>query len=230
MNPEQNFQDPEVEQLVQKPSALNSVTPLSKYLAMILFIILPFVGGWIGYSFSPTKLIEVEKVVYSDIKTLESVVNTEIPLNVVNTETETCEEIIPQKASIVYKNTEYGFELNLPERWKDYQVIEDKRIIVFKLKQTNPYTLDDGTEIQYSHVFAIKVFTYSEWEKDQNHDFVGFTYNFLAKNDQYVFGIKKGHDDTGFAGFPPGPHRGGCAYDGPYYDFSNVIAPSFKLI
>ncbi len=32
-------------------SSLCRVTPVSKYLAMILFIILPFVGGWIGYIF-----------------------------------------------------------------------------------------------------------------------------------------------------------------------------------
>lgn len=60
MNPELNSQDVEVE---QKPSALNSVTPLSKYLAMILFIIMPFIGGWIGYTYTPVKIVEVEILV-----------------------------------------------------------------------------------------------------------------------------------------------------------------------
>ncbi len=42
---------------------LHTVTPLSKYLAMTLFVILPFLGGWIGYTYAPEKVVEVEKVV-----------------------------------------------------------------------------------------------------------------------------------------------------------------------
>lgn len=37
---------------------LKKVTPLSKYLSMILFIILPFIGGWIGYVYMPEKVTE----------------------------------------------------------------------------------------------------------------------------------------------------------------------------
>lgn len=37
------------------------VTPLSKYLAMVLFIILPFLGGWIGYSLAPERVVEVTR-------------------------------------------------------------------------------------------------------------------------------------------------------------------------
>lgn len=40
---------------------LNTVTPVSKYLALALFIILPFVGGWIGYQYAPAKVVEIEK-------------------------------------------------------------------------------------------------------------------------------------------------------------------------
>jgi hypothetical protein len=39
------------------------VTPLSKYFAMILFILMPFVGGYIGYAYAPEKVVEIEKVV-----------------------------------------------------------------------------------------------------------------------------------------------------------------------
>jgi len=42
-------------------SQLNTVTPLSKYLAMALFVILPFLGGLIGYTYAPEKIVEVEK-------------------------------------------------------------------------------------------------------------------------------------------------------------------------
>jgi hypothetical protein len=49
-------------------SRLHQVTPLSKYLAMALFVILPFVGGWIGYTHAPEKVVEVERVVVKEIE------------------------------------------------------------------------------------------------------------------------------------------------------------------
>jgi hypothetical protein len=42
---------------------LNQVTPLSKYLAAIIFILMPFIGGYIGYTLAQGEVIEVEKVV-----------------------------------------------------------------------------------------------------------------------------------------------------------------------
>lgn len=43
------------------------VTPFSKYLALALFVLLPFVGGWIGYHYSPEKIVEIEKVVEVEV-------------------------------------------------------------------------------------------------------------------------------------------------------------------
>jgi hypothetical protein len=54
------------EQTARKFENLHRVTPLSKYLAMALFVILPFVGGWIGYIFAPDKVVEVKKEVSSE--------------------------------------------------------------------------------------------------------------------------------------------------------------------
>lgn len=62
MEPEQT---PNVEKGSQFEN-LKKVTPLSKYLAMVLFIILPFFGGWIGYMYAPEKVIEVEKIVVKE--------------------------------------------------------------------------------------------------------------------------------------------------------------------
>jgi len=50
---------PEVE---TAKSPLHTITPLSKYLAMGLFIALPFLGGWIGYTYAPEKIVEIEKI------------------------------------------------------------------------------------------------------------------------------------------------------------------------
>lgn len=61
MEPEINQED--IKQEVKEKSSLHTVTPLSKYLAIALFITLPFVGGWIGYQYAPEKIVEVEKVI-----------------------------------------------------------------------------------------------------------------------------------------------------------------------
>ena len=41
---------------ISKISVLNQVTPLSKYLAMLLFIILPFIGGLVGFQYATVSL------------------------------------------------------------------------------------------------------------------------------------------------------------------------------
>ena len=51
------------EQTPSKFENLHKVTPFSKYLAMALFVALPFVGGWVGYAYAPEKVVEVERVV-----------------------------------------------------------------------------------------------------------------------------------------------------------------------
>lgn len=47
----------------QEKGRLHQVTPVSKYLAMVLFIMLPFIGGWIGYELASGEVVEVERVV-----------------------------------------------------------------------------------------------------------------------------------------------------------------------
>lgn len=42
---------------------LHRVTTVSKYLALLLFIALPFLGGWVGYTYAPTKTVEVTRSV-----------------------------------------------------------------------------------------------------------------------------------------------------------------------
>ena len=42
---------------------LQKVTPVSKYFALALFIVMPFIGGWIGYTYVPEKVIMTKKFV-----------------------------------------------------------------------------------------------------------------------------------------------------------------------
>ena len=60
MEPEENTTE------TQQLSSLHTVTPLSKYLAIVLFVVLPFFGGYIGYVYAPEKVVEVDKVVAVD--------------------------------------------------------------------------------------------------------------------------------------------------------------------
>lgn len=63
---------------IQERHPVFQVTKLSKYLAMILFIMMPFVGGYIGYAYAPEKVIEVEKIITQKVETEETVGNKEV--------------------------------------------------------------------------------------------------------------------------------------------------------
>ncbi len=69
MESEKSNQTVEQTNQVIKAGRLHQVTPLSKYLAMALFIILPFLGAWIGYMYSPEKIVKVERI--SEVSTSE---------------------------------------------------------------------------------------------------------------------------------------------------------------
>lgn len=42
-------------------SPLNKVTPLSKYFALVIVILLPFIGGYVGYTQAQEKVVEMHK-------------------------------------------------------------------------------------------------------------------------------------------------------------------------
>lgn len=70
---------PEPTRTPQKFESLRTITPVSKYLAMALFIILPFIGGFVGYVNAPVTIPPVpetiivkEKVVTKDDLDLKS--------------------------------------------------------------------------------------------------------------------------------------------------------------
>jgi hypothetical protein len=89
----ENEQAPEEVFKQTEKSFWNSVTPFSKYLAMALFVILPFVGGWIGYTFAPEKVVEIERVVEVEKEVLVEV-PTQKPTNEFIFSTDVSEDII----------------------------------------------------------------------------------------------------------------------------------------
>lgn len=71
---------------------------------------------------------------------------------------------------VEYRNEKYGFELTFPESWRRYEVEEGDAHVVFN----SPWLQD---------VFAILVFTTSEWNKGQG-DYIGHV---LGQNSDYVY-------------------------------------------
>jgi hypothetical protein len=69
MNPNNNIEGNEVVMPAEASGAprtmgrLNQVTSVSKVLAAIIFIMMPFIGGYVGYLYAPEKVVEIEKVV-----------------------------------------------------------------------------------------------------------------------------------------------------------------------
>jgi hypothetical protein len=66
-----------------EPHPLHQVTPLSKYAAMAVFVVLPFIGGLVGYALAPEKVVEVERVV---VRETEENSTNEIPLQTSDSE------------------------------------------------------------------------------------------------------------------------------------------------
>lgn len=54
-----NDMEPQLQQPGLEKHPVHQITPLSKYLALSLFIILPFIGGYTGYRMAPEKVVEV---------------------------------------------------------------------------------------------------------------------------------------------------------------------------
>lgn len=59
--------EPKNNQAECRLAPLQKVTPLSKYLTLALFIIMPFIGGWVGYTYAPEKVVETERVVNKEV-------------------------------------------------------------------------------------------------------------------------------------------------------------------
>lgn len=132
---------------------INTVTPLSKYLAMALFIILPFIGGWIGYTYAPEKIVEVEKIIIQEVKDenevtknsnsiKDSFYNESIQCNQLS------EDLLPvnyNKDWITYSNKELGFSFMHPEGW-EVSDIKSSNSSTYKFHTI--YSLEDDEVVQ----------------------------------------------------------------------------------
>lgn len=165
MNPKENFQEQEVGVVKEKKGILTTVTPFSKYLSLILFICLPFIGGWIGYSYSPAKILEIETVVEVEkvlVKEAEADIKSEYFLN--NIQSETLREpgfILTCKSTVECDNPE---NLKSPER--------------FELIKENHQAIDEwSTYTSNNRDFSFQYPSYMEVEETEGVSAFSFVFN-----------------------------------------------------
>lgn len=152
---------PENNELDDRFVQLRKVTPLSKYLALALFIIMPFIGGWIGYMYAPEKVVVVEKVVtqetsMSQEEKTDIVLTDQKPEIHDNSESIEIEEYIEVEETkldhnmfnyelafedmsdwVVYKNPKYGFSLRHPADAKVVETVGSEGEVEFFLDDLN---------------------------------------------------------------------------------------------
>ena len=64
---------------------LHQVTPVSKYLAGIIFILMPFLGGYVGYNLASEKTVRIEAVTVKDTtNTIDRVAMTAARATIIN--------------------------------------------------------------------------------------------------------------------------------------------------
>ncbi|HYE11610.1 MAG TPA: hypothetical protein VEF53_15710 [Patescibacteria group bacterium] len=105
--------------------------------------------------------------------------------------------------SIVYQNTEYGFNFSLPESWKDYSIIYEKWEGISQEDQQAGKTVEAGPIISIRHPqwttqnqrqdIPIMVFTLNQWNSLQKEEFhIGAAPigpSELGRNSKYVFAL-----------------------------------------
>ena len=108
-----------------------------------------------------------------------------------------------QSDSIVYKNTEFGFDFTLPATWKDYSVVTNKWEGLAVSQAQTEEEIENGPMISIRHPqwtaenprqdIPIMIFTIEQWNSLQQEKFdigaapIGPTE--LNRNEKYVFAI-----------------------------------------
>lgn len=104
-------------------------------------------------------------------------------------------------SDVVYKNTQYEFQLTLPKGWEAYKTSITKNggifNILFYLPTTDKLYSNQNKELKgYADIFSIIIFTTDEWNKQLNSaeckiagGSVGCFYpkDIIGKNNTYVF-------------------------------------------
>jgi hypothetical protein len=133
---------------------LKKVTPLSRYLALALFVALPFVGAWVGYSFVPkdVEVLDTNKTV-KQVTFEQSAVNNpdvesdDLGVQTLNENT--------GSTSIQTKNTNQALLISSIDDWLFSQMPDDNSVSVSELRRRG---LSSDVVIPKSLVFATRTY------------------------------------------------------------------------
>lgn len=134
--------------------------------------------------------------------------------NVTPTPTQTTSSSSTDSNSIVYTNSQYGFQYSLPERWKGYSIINSKWEGLAMDGESSEKVVETGPLISIRDSqwtaktprqdIPIMVFTFSQWNSLQQGVFHIGTAPIgpieLGQNDTYVFALPARYNYS----FPPG--------------------------
>lgn len=134
---------------VEQKSPVNQVTPLSKYLALALFVTLPFLGGWIGYEYAPEKIIMIETVVVKEPKALSA--NTEVNTVATNLENLQLEKRFWQ--SICEEGIQKRFLINDENVYYENKIISGADLETFLVIPTPPAPCEEVYAMDATQVF-----------------------------------------------------------------------------
>ncbi len=82
------------------PDSLRIVTPFSKYLSMVMFVLLPFIGSYIGYMYATKQVVESEKSILSECLECSHEKVTEVEKSVTSQESELKQNIFPNSLDL----------------------------------------------------------------------------------------------------------------------------------
>jgi hypothetical protein len=127
-----------------------------------------------------------------------------VGLYFINTPRKNKEEVVvnnpsTNKTSIIYKNTDYGFNFSLPASWQGYSIIKEEwqgNMLTDKAKQSGPKLIirnPKWTESVHYEDLPILVFTITQWNSYLKEDFAvsaaPILASELARNNVYVFAL-----------------------------------------
>lgn len=95
------------ERICSRKTPVFRITVISRYLALVFFVLLPFLGGWIGYTYAPEKVVEVDRVIIKEV----------VPMDYLNPSQ-------VHEAVELFRDEQFKFEFALPIDWASSSIAE----------------------------------------------------------------------------------------------------------
>lgn len=148
----------------EQKNSVFKVTPLSKYLAMLLFIALPFIGGWVGYQLASMNVGEIES---------PTTINTEI-----GTESEDNDYFPDEGLLTLTINPEttficHGFDQvdHTCIKFKDPQSVDDNKTGVLRINDIVGFEYD----VAYSYVITVERLRSEKYQRYEDAEWYDYT-------------------------------------------------------